>query len=209
MPCVFIRLIVAPFATLCCTFVTRVPRGVIVVVVLRYFVLKVIYPTLHLTLPDDDDMPPVRFQSGVLLFVTGHIPFELGHPELNVGLRRACRLAPLVPMPEAAVHEDDRMPLRKHDVGMAGQFGGLKAVAESQGVKVAAHKHLRLRVLRPNPAHDFAPLLWRYGVHQEMRRQGLYAIVVLPSPAKEVPADECRDMNMGRDKRPVVKPCAL
>ncbi len=165
MPCVFIRLIVAPFATLCCTFVTRVPRGVIVVVVLRYFMLKVIYPTLHLTLPDDDDMPPVRFQSGVLLFVKGHIPFELGHPELHVGLRRACRLAPLVPMPEAAVHEDDRVPLWKHDVRMSRQFGRMEAKAEAQCVKMTSHDHFRFCVLRPNPAHRVTALFWSYLVH--------------------------------------------
>ena len=83
----------------------------------------------------------------MLLFVTRHIPIELSVPELHIGIRRACRLASLVAMPEASVHEDDRVPLGQHDVWVSGQFGGMKAVAESQGVKMAAHKHLRLRVL--------------------------------------------------------------
>ena len=165
MPCVFIRLIVAPFATFYRTFVPRVPCGIIVVAILRYFMLKVIYPTLHLTLPDNDDMPPVRFQSGMFLFVAGHIPLELGRPELHVGLRRGCRLAPLMPMPEAAVHEDDRVPLWKHDVRMSWQFGRMEAEAESQSMKMASHDHFGFCVLRPNPAHRVTALFWSYLVH--------------------------------------------
>ena len=56
-------------------------------------------------------MPASRFQRGMLLPITRHIPLELGVPELHVGLRGARCLAALVPMPEAAVHEDDRVPL--------------------------------------------------------------------------------------------------
>ena len=164
---------------------------------------------MNFAFPKYEHVPACGLQCGVLLPVTRDIAVELGLPELHVGFRHGRDFAALMPMPEAAVHEYDCVPLGKHDVGMAGQLGGMKAVAEPQGVKVAAHKHLRLRVLRPNSAHDFAPLLWCDGVHQEMRRQGLYAIVVFPSPAKEVPADKCWDMDMGRDKRPIVKPCTL
>ena len=68
-------------------------------------------------------------------------------------------------MPEAAIHKDDRVPFWKHDVRMSGQFGGMKAIAEPQGVEVMAHKHLRFRVLRPNPAHCVTALPWGYFVH--------------------------------------------
>lgn len=67
-------------------------------------------------------MPVCGFQRGMLLPVTRHFPLELGIPGLHVGLWRAGRLASLVTMPEASVHEDDRVPLGQHDVGMPGQF---------------------------------------------------------------------------------------
>ena len=82
----------------------------------------------------------------MFLPVTCHVPVELCLPEFHVGLRRARRLAALVTMPEATVHENNRVPFGKHDVGMAGQLGGMKAVAELQGVKMTAHKHLWFRV---------------------------------------------------------------
>ena len=67
-------------------------------------------------------MPASGLQRGLLLFVACHVPLELGRPELHVGLRRARRLAALVTMPEAAVNEDDRVPLGKHDVRVSRQF---------------------------------------------------------------------------------------
>ena len=95
-----------------------------------------------------------------------HVPLKFGLPELHVGFRGACRLAPLVPMPEAAVHEDDRVPFGKHDIRVSRQLGRMEAVAKTQCVQMASHKHLRLRVLRTNPAHDFAALLGRDGIHR-------------------------------------------
>lgn len=68
-------------------------------------------------------MPACGLQCGVFLFVVCYIAVEFRLPELHVGLGHCRRLAPLVLMPEAAVHEDDRMPLWKHDIGMPWQFG--------------------------------------------------------------------------------------
>lgn len=46
-------------------------------------------------------------------------------PKLHIGLRHRCPL-------EASVHEFDRMPLGKHDVGiwMYGQYGRMQTVAK-------------------------------------------------------------------------------
>ena len=57
------------------------------------------------------------------------------------------------------------MPLGKHNVGMPDQLWRLEAVGETQLVVVTGHDHLRLHVLRPNPAHDLASLFWGDGVH--------------------------------------------
>ena len=112
-------------------------------------------------------MPPRCFQCSVFLLIPCNIAFELCLPERHIGLGHSRHLAALVPMPEAAVDEDDRVPLWEHDIGMSGQFGRMQMVAEAQSVEVSAYKHLRLRVLRPNPAHDLASLLWGDGVHYE------------------------------------------
>ena len=132
--------------------------------------------------PDYNHPPSRFFQFSMLLPVTRHIPLELRRPELHVGLRHCGYFATLVTMPEAAVNEDDRVPLGQHDVWMSGQFGGMEAVAESQGMQMAAHKHLRLRVLRPNPAHRVAALLWGYFVHERKTNGTRYGTVLPPSP---------------------------
>ncbi len=110
-------------------------------------------------------MPAGRLQRGVLLLVPRDIAVEFRLPELHVGLRHRRRLAALVTVPEASVHEDDRVPLGKHDVGVPRQLGRVEAEAKAQSMQMAAHDHLRLRVLRPDVAHHFASLLWRKGVH--------------------------------------------
>ena len=111
-----------------------------------YYVLKIGQSFSYLALPNHNHMPACGLQCGVFLFVVCYIAVEFRLPELHVGLRRARRLAALVTMPEATVHENNRVPFWKHDVGMAGQLGGMKAVAEPQGVKMTAHKHLWFRV---------------------------------------------------------------
>ena len=124
------------------------------------FVSEIWQSLLNLAFPKHNHMPACGLKFGVLLPVTCHVPVELGLPELHIGLRRGSRFTAFVPMPKAAIHEDDRVPLGKHNVGMSRQLWRMEAKAESQGVEVTAHKHLRLRVLRSNPAHRVATLLW-------------------------------------------------
>ena len=68
-------------------------------------------PLLHLALPKHNHMPAGGFRRVVFLLVPCDISLELGLPELHVGLRHRSRLASLVPMPEATVHENDRVSL--------------------------------------------------------------------------------------------------
>lgn len=128
-------------------------------------------------------MPAYSLQRGVFLLIPGNIPVELGLPELHVGLGHCRRLAPFVPMPEAAVDKNDRVPLWKHDVGMPRQFGRMQTVAEPQCMQVTAHDHLRLRVLRPNPAHHLAALFWGKGVHYSdfLKELEVYVVVFYDS----------------------------
>ena len=98
---------------------------------------------------------------------------------MPVGFWHRCRLATLIPMPKTPVDEDERVPLGKHDVGMSGQFWRMEAVAKPQGVEVAVHKHLRFRVLRPNPAHRVTALFWGNLVHYSLWQNCLFNRYIL------------------------------
>jgi len=70
-----------------------------------------------------------------------------------------------VPVPEAAVYEDDLPAARKRQVRVAGQAGAMQRVAEPEPVYHASHGHLRLGVLAPHAPHDRAACCRREGVH--------------------------------------------
>ena len=83
----------------------------------------------------------------MFVFVSCYISLKLRLPKVNVALGHRCYLASFVPMPEASVHENDRVPLGQDNVGMPRQLGVMQTVAESQCMQMTAHEHLRLRVL--------------------------------------------------------------
>ncbi len=86
-------------------------------------------------------MPTCDLQPNVLLPSPRGIAIELGQPKLHVGPRLRARITSFVPMPKAAVHEDDRMPLRKHDVWTVWMNGGESRTAEH--AEMMAHDCLR------------------------------------------------------------------
>ena len=105
------------------------------------FISETCQPLLHFALPQYNHMPSDRPHRGVFLLDPRDIAVELGLAELQVGLRHRRRFAVRVPMPKAAVHEDDRMPLRKHDVWTVWMNGGESRTAEH--AEMMAHDCLR------------------------------------------------------------------
>jgi len=61
-----------------------------------------------------------------------------------------------MPVPEAAVDEDDRTPPRKNDVGFAWQITAVDAKPESPLVQQAADQLFGLRVAATDPGHHAA-----------------------------------------------------
>lgn len=58
-----------------------------------------------------------------------------------------------MPMPEAAMHKDDGFVFGEYDIGFAGEFFVVQAVAESVGMEEPPHQHLGLCVFPFDAAH--------------------------------------------------------
>ena len=101
----------------------------------------------------------------IALFVALYFLF----PEWGVALGHYKVLATFVPVPEAAVDEDDGAVLAQHYVGGAGQALDIYAVAVAVGMQVTAHNQLGLGVLaldaRHAPVSLFLCHLVRHGVN--------------------------------------------
>jgi hypothetical protein len=63
------------------------------------------------------------------------------------------------------VNEQGFAPSPEDDVGLAGQFGRVKAVSIAHSMQEPTDRHLRLRILLPHGPHDPAALLGREYVH--------------------------------------------
>ena len=86
-------------------------------------------------------------------FISRPVALNFSMPERHVRLRHHEIPAALMPMPEAAVHEDHRAILAKHDVGPARQPTVVQPVAEAPAEQKPPHQHLRFGVLAADGRH--------------------------------------------------------
>ena len=119
----------------------------------------------HLALPDDDHLPAQRLQLRLHLRIALPVAAELRLPEIDVACGRARRLAALVVMPKASVHEYHRPVLRQHNIRLPRQILPVNPEPIPQRMQQASHRHLRLRVLALVRHHHPVPLLWCHRVH--------------------------------------------
>ena len=66
-----------------------------------------------------------------------------------------------MPVPEAAMHEDDGLVPRKHEIGLARKVFPVQPEAQAQGVQAAPKDHFRFCVAAANAAHIQSPLFGR------------------------------------------------
>lgn len=89
--------------------------------------------------------------------LVGGVPVSIvGQLCAPILLIRLWPLAPsfaVMPVPEAAVNENDLASLRKHQVGIPRQFFAVQTITISQTVHESAHPHLRLRILTVHLSH--------------------------------------------------------
>ncbi len=85
----------------------------------------------ELTLPYSQDLPTRSAKAGSVAPVALDVAIELAAPEGSVGGGRGCEATAGVPVPEAAMHENHRVPSRKDEVGAAGEIRAMKAESEA------------------------------------------------------------------------------
>ena len=122
---------------------------------------------LQFTFPYRYAMPSHFSQPLLLLLVAHLVPANLLHPEVAVCLRnlttlRIIRLYHIhvMPMPEAAIHEDAGAVFPQYQVRMPRQPFVVQPVSESPFPQPMSHDHFRLRVLRTNSRHVFVSLFF-------------------------------------------------
>ena len=122
---------------------------------------------LQFTFPYRYAMPSHFSQRLLLLLVAHLVPSNLLHPEVAVCLRNLTTLRILrlyhihvMPMPEAAIHEDAGAVFPQYQVRMPRQPFVVQPVSESPFPQPMSHDHFRLRVLRTNSRHVFVPLFF-------------------------------------------------
>ena len=85
-------------------------------------------------------------------------------PELAVALGQHEVLTAFVPVPEAAVDEDDCLVFAQHYVGGAGQALDIYAVAVAMGVQITSHNQFRFCILALDARHALVPLFFCHSV---------------------------------------------
>jgi len=73
-------------------------------------------------------------------------------PEFRPGLGPPEKVT-IMPMPEAAVDEDDGVVFREHDVGAPGEILTVKTEAEAPGVEHLPDQDFRFRIAAPDTGH--------------------------------------------------------
>lgn len=109
-------------------------------------------------------MPAEVAQLDALFDVAFLVAVDLYLPELAIALGQHEVLTAFVPVPKAAVNEDDCLVFAQYYVGGAGQAFDIYAVAVAMGTEVTAHNQLGLGVLALDARHALVPLLCGHSV---------------------------------------------
>ena len=111
-------------------------------------------PIACFAFPNDENLPPEGLEFGDVPPIPFHVSLEFPLPERRARLRRRCPAAIRMPVPEAAVYEDDLPRTRKRDVRGTRQIAAMKAEAIAQGVDNPPHGKLGSGVTGTNTAHQ-------------------------------------------------------
>lgn len=104
--------------------------------------------------PHHSHTPSFRLKGKNRRSVALSVRFQFGVPELTSSLWKSKEWAIKVPVPEASMHEYDRLPFGEYEVRLAGKPSRMKSEAESSCPEHPTYNHLRLRVLGPDSRHQ-------------------------------------------------------
>ena len=120
-----------------------------------------------MSFPNDDCVPAEVAQLDAFFDIALFVAFYFLFPERGVALGHYKVTAAFVPVPEAAVDEDDGAVLAQHYVGGAGQALDIYAVAVAVGMQVVAHNQLGLGILSLDARHALVPLFFSHPVRHD------------------------------------------
>ena len=100
--------------------------------------------------PYDRDPPTGIDQGNDSRLVPDLIASQLLVPELGSGFGEAEEAAARMAMPEAAMHEDNSVPFRQHQIWFAGEVRRVQPVSEASPPQLCSHSQFRAGVLAPD-----------------------------------------------------------
>lgn len=130
----------------------------------RPYALREAIRIAHFTFPHLDNAPSESLQRSLVSPIPANVAIELGRPELGSSLRDGGKPA-VVPMPEAAMHEDDRSMLPEDKIGSPGKRFAVQPEAKAEPMYQRAHDELWLSVLATYAGHHPGAHLGRDDVH--------------------------------------------
>jgi len=119
-------------------------------------------------LPYRDHMPALFAKRVFVPQVAGAVAIDLEFPPCEPGFRQAEVGTVFVPVPEAAVDEDDGAVFRQDEVGFTGQGTVFRAVdgeAIAEPVEHRAQGEFRLGIATADAGHDIGALFRGEDVH--------------------------------------------
>src|SRR5690606_20183955 len=117
-----------------------------------------IFQILHLTLPNDQNVPAQLLESLTITLVPQCICLQLRFPEIKSGFGQSCKRTVVVPVPERPVHTDHLTPTGAHRVWLDGQ-PPMKAIAAPRAMHRTPELHSWVGVLALNPGHSVTTFL--------------------------------------------------
>ncbi len=113
-------------------------------------------PISSFAFPYHAHAPACFFQETDVGTVSFDVPVQFLVPVIHIRVGPIASSAACVPMPEAAVNEDDLALGRKHQIGMSRQLGRVKTIAISERKRRPPYRQFRAGVLRFHRSHGLA-----------------------------------------------------
>jgi hypothetical protein len=117
-----------------------------------------ILDTMRLAFPNRENAPTRVFEFALNPIVARDVRIKLLAPEFDARLRRVCKPASRVPVPEASVHEHHCLMTWQDDVWSTGKITSVKPEAVAELMQRPSDGELRLRIPLADARHHGASL---------------------------------------------------
>lgn len=122
---------------------------------------------VELAFPHDKDAPPIAAQLRTGALVALGIAFEFRTPEGPSRSRYDAAMSADVPVPEAAMHENNGASGHENQIGPAGQGPAMQPIAIAHCGEQSTHDHFGAGVFSAYGGHATGALLGRKNVHDQ------------------------------------------